>query len=108
MAAAHDWEAWTIDALFDLDPANKEGCHWFGVNRQRLLDLAEEALRLRKEAQMKHTPTGERESPVIDPTTVCAVCDKPWSGHWGFNCDEPYADRKFRPLLPGRYPKNRA
>ncbi len=44
----------------------------------------------------------------IDPTTVCTTCDKPWSEHWGFNCDEPYNNRKFRPLLPGHYPNNRA
>jgi hypothetical protein len=46
--------------------------------------------------------------PTIDPSTPCTQCGRPWSEHWGFNCDEPYADRKFRPLLAGRYPSNRA
>lgn len=44
---------------------------------------------------------------TINPDTICTQCNKPWHEHWGFNCDEPYADRKFRPLLPGLYPPNR-
>jgi len=47
------------------------------------------------------------DSLTIDPSTVCTECNKPWHEHWGFNCDEPYANRKFRPLLPGLYPPNR-
>jgi hypothetical protein len=48
------------------------------------------------------------EKETVSPTTICTECNKPWSEHWGFNCDESYADRKFRPLLPGHYPNNRA
>ncbi len=43
----------------------------------------------------------------IDPSTMCDACGKHWSEHWGFNCDKPYANRKFRPLLAGLYPPNR-
>lgn len=37
-----------------------------------------------------------QEDSVLDSATLCAECYKPWSEHWGFNCDEPYAGRKFR------------
>jgi hypothetical protein len=43
---------------------------------------------------------------TIDPKTLCADCDKTWALHWGFNCDEPYRDRKFKPHLTGTFPPN--
>lgn len=43
---------------------------------------------------------------VIDPSMLCADCDKPWIEHFGFNCDRSYADRKWKPLLAGTYPPN--
>lgn len=43
----------------------------------------------------------------IDPLTTCDACNKPWREHWGFNCDEPYGGRKFKPLMAGNYHPNR-
>lgn len=43
----------------------------------------------------------------LAPVIPCESCGKLWFEHYGFNCDQPYADRKFRPILPGRYPPNR-
>jgi len=43
----------------------------------------------------------------IPASMTCECCGKPWSEHWGFNCDQPYAERKFKPLLAGIYPANR-
>lgn len=46
-------------------------------------------------------------SGLISDTAMCDACSKTWAEHHGFNCDEPYADRKFRPLPGGTYPPNR-